>query len=117
MYVTAKKKAAIYPAVRQEPRHYPYLFEYVYFAWPDSFIDKFLVYSSRVRIGQMLSEKIAREWEDFDIVIPIPETSCDIALEIVRILNKVYCQGVIKTVTSRAPLSCPVSRFTDSLCP
>ncbi len=51
---------------------------------PDSFIDKISVYSARVNMGTKLGEKIAREWEDLDIdvVIPIPETSCDIALEV-----------------------------------
>lgn len=46
----------------------------------------------------MLGEKIAREWEELDIhvVIPISETSCDIALEIARILNKPYRQGFVK---------------------
>ena len=64
----------------------PCLFEYVYFARPDSFIDKISVYSARVNMGTKLGEKIAREWDDLDIdvVIPIPETSCDIALEIAR---------------------------------
>lgn len=54
----------------------PCLFEYVYFARPDSFIDKISVYSARVNMGTKLGEKIAREWEDLDIdvVIPIPET-------------------------------------------
>ncbi len=31
-----------------------------------------------------------------DVVIPIPETSCDIALEIARILGKPYRQGFVK---------------------
>ena len=76
----------------------PCLFEYVYFARPDSFIDKISVYSARVNMGTKLGEKIAREWEDLDIdvVIPIPETSCDIALEIARILGKPYRQGFVK---------------------
>jgi amidophosphoribosyltransferase len=30
------------------------------------------------------------------VVIPIPETSCDIALEIARILDKPYRQGFVK---------------------
>lgn len=49
-------------------------------------------------MGTKLGEKIAREWEDLDIdvVIPIPETSCDIALEIARILDKPYRQGLLK---------------------
>ena len=70
----------------------------MYFARPDSFIDKISVYSARVRMGEKLGAKIAREWEDMDIdvVIPIPETSCDIALEIARILDKPYRQGFVK---------------------
>ena len=49
-------------------------------------------------MGTKLGEKIAREWDDLDIdvVIPIPETSCDIALEIARILDKPYRQGFVK---------------------
>ncbi|CAI0949193.1 Amidophosphoribosyltransferase [Serratia grimesii] len=82
----------------ENPKTNPCLFEYVYFARPDSFMDKISVYSARVRMGQKLGEKIAREWEDLDIdvVIPIPETSCDIALEIARILDKPYRQGFVK---------------------
>jgi len=81
-----------------DPKHNPCLFEFVYFARPDSFMDKVSVYSARVRMGQKLGEKIAREWEDLDIdvVIPIPETSCDIALEIAHILKKPYRQGFVK---------------------
>ena len=56
------------------------------------------VYQSRILMGQKLGQKIAREWKDIDIdvVIPIPETSCDAALEIARILNKPYRQGFVK---------------------
>ncbi len=82
----------------EDPKCHPCLFEYVYFARPDAFIDKISVYSARVRMGKKLGEKIAREWEelDIDVVIPIPETSCDIALEIARILDKPYRQGFVK---------------------
>lgn len=82
----------------KNPKTHPCLFEYVYFARADSFIDKISVYGARVRMGKKLGDKIAREWEDLDIdvVIPIPETSCDIALEIARILDKPYRQGFVK---------------------
>ncbi|MGE9806115.1 amidophosphoribosyltransferase, partial [Escherichia coli] len=71
----------------ENPQLVPCLFEYVYFARPDSFIDKISVYNARLRMGQKLGAKIAKEWEDLqiDVVIPIPETSCDIALEIAHI--------------------------------
>lgn len=80
------------------PQYYPCIFEYVYFARPDSLMNGVSVYQSRILMGQKLGQKIAREWKDIDIdvVIPIPETSCDAALEIARILNKPYRQGFVK---------------------
>lgn len=82
----------------QTPSYAPCLFEFVYFARPDSTIDKVSVYGSRVNMGAKLGEKIKREWEDHDIdvVIPIPETSCDTALEIARHLELPYRQGFVK---------------------
>ncbi|KLU16758.1 MULTISPECIES: amidophosphoribosyltransferase [Xenorhabdus] len=82
----------------ENPSLTPCLFEFVYFARPDSFIDKISVYNARLRMGRTLGEKIAREWEDLqiDVVIPVPETSCDIALEIAHILDKPYRQGFVK---------------------
>ncbi|MPS32553.1 MULTISPECIES: amidophosphoribosyltransferase [unclassified Salinivibrio] len=76
----------------------PCIFEFVYFSRPDSFIDKVSVYGARIRMGQKLGAKIQREWDDVDIdvVIPIPETSCDIALEIAQVLGKPYRQGFVK---------------------
>ncbi|GJH42697.1 amidophosphoribosyltransferase [Pasteurella canis] len=77
----------------------PCIFEYVYFARPDSCIDGVSVYAARVHMGQRLGEKIAREWQDvddIDVVIPVPETSNDIALRIARVLNKPYRQGFVK---------------------
>lgn len=82
----------------ENPTFNPCIFEYVYFARPDSAIDKISVYGSRVEMGKKLGDKIAKEWEDIDIdvVIPIPETSCDTALEIARHLNIPYRQGFVK---------------------
>ncbi|WP_340618389.1 amidophosphoribosyltransferase [Xenorhabdus entomophaga] len=82
----------------EDPSLTPCLFEFVYLARPDSFIDKISVYNARLRMGKKLGEKISREWEDLhiDVVIPVPETSCDVALEIAHILNKPYRQGFVK---------------------
>jgi amidophosphoribosyltransferase len=80
------------------PSHSPCIFEFVYFSRPDSFIDGISVYASRVNMGRKLGQKIAREWADLDIdvVIPIPETSNDIALQIAQELNLPYRQGFVK---------------------
>lgn len=82
----------------ENPIYSPCVFEFVYFARPDSTIDKMSVYASRVEMGTKLGEKIAKEWDDIDIdvVIPIPETSCDIALQIAKQLALPYRQGFVK---------------------
>ncbi|VFP79690.1 amidophosphoribosyltransferase [Candidatus Erwinia haradaeae] len=97
VYITDKGQLFIQQC-SDNPKHNPCLFEYVYFARPDSFLDKISVYSARVRMGTKLGLKIANQWKDrnIDVVIPIPETSCDIALEMARILNKPYRQGFVK---------------------
>lgn len=82
----------------EKPVHVPCIFEFVYFARPDSFIDGISVYAARVNMGTKLGHKIAKEWAelDIDVVIPIPETSIDIALQIARELNLPYRQGYVK---------------------
>ncbi|WP_299079636.1 amidophosphoribosyltransferase [uncultured Paraglaciecola sp.] len=81
-----------------QPVNAPCIFEFVYFARPDSFIDGISVYASRVNMGRKLGQKIAREWADLDIdvVIPIPETSTDVALQISIELDRPYRQGFVK---------------------
>jgi amidophosphoribosyltransferase len=82
----------------ENPVYNPCIFEFVYFARPDSTIDKMSVYASRVEMGTKLGQKIAQEWSDVDIdvVVPIPETSCDIALQIALELDVPYRQGFVK---------------------
>lgn len=82
----------------QNPTNTPCIFEFVYFARPDSFIDGISVYASRVNMGKKLGQKIAKEWadKDIDVVIPIPETSMDVALQIAIELNLPYRQGYVK---------------------
>jgi amidophosphoribosyltransferase len=81
-----------------QPINAPCIFEFVYFARPDSFIDGISVYASRVNMGRKLGQKIAKEWADLDIdvVIPIPETYTDVALQIAIELDKPYRQGFVK---------------------
>lgn len=82
----------------ERPRNVPCIFEFVYFARPDSFIDGVSVYASRVNMGRKLGQKIVREWSDkeIDVVIPIPETSMDVALQIANELQLPYRQGYVK---------------------
>jgi len=79
-------------------RHTPCIFEYVYLARPDSMIEDVSVHKARMRMGVKLGEKILRERpdHDIDVVIPIPDTSRDSALEIANVLGVKYREGFIK---------------------
>ncbi len=76
----------------------PCIFEFVYFARPDSIIDKLSVYKARLRMGEQLAGQIVREWpdHDIDVVIPIPDTSRTSAVPVAHHLGVKYREGFIK---------------------
>ncbi|QGU32712.1 amidophosphoribosyltransferase [Thermochromatium tepidum] len=76
----------------------PCIFEFVYFARPDSIIDNISVHKARSRMGKKLAAKIKREWSahDIDVVIPIPDTSRTAALQLANQLGVHYAEGFIK---------------------
>jgi len=76
----------------------PCIFEYVYLARPDSVIDGISVYSSRLRMGERLADKIEQQFShlDIDLVIPIPDTSRPSALQLANQLGVPYREGFIK---------------------
>jgi len=82
----------------QDPKLVPCIFEFVYFARPDSILDDVSVYKARLRMGQKLVQKILHKHpdHDIDVVIPIPDTSRTSALEVAFHLNVKYREGFIK---------------------
>jgi len=80
--------------------HTPCLFEYIYFARPESIIDGILVYQARKNMGEALAKKILRDYPnilaDIDVVMPVPDSARISALRASYILQKTYCEGLIK---------------------
>jgi amidophosphoribosyltransferase len=76
--------------------HTPCLFEWVYFARPDSFIDDVNVYDCRVNLGRFLAEEIRKADLAIDVVVPVPDSARDAAIEIARTLNLKYREALVK---------------------
>ncbi|KZT09750.1 amidophosphoribosyltransferase [Laetiporus sulphureus 93-53] len=78
----------------------PDIFEYVYFARPDSVLDGVSVYRSRMAMGDALAEEVkrvlAKKQLMVDVVIPVPDTSRVAALNLAQRLNLPYREGFIK---------------------
>jgi len=76
----------------------PCLFEFVYFARPDSVIDGASVYQARLNIGETLAAKVRASLKelDIDVVMPIPDTSRASALQLANALGLPYREGFIK---------------------
>jgi amidophosphoribosyltransferase len=78
--------------------HSPCIFEYVYFARPDSIMDGVSVYETRLKMGEKLAQKIMRLYpeHEIDVVIPIPDTSRTSALQAAYCLDRPFREGFIK---------------------
>ncbi len=76
----------------------PCIFEFVYFARPDSIIDNLSVYKARLRMGEKLAAKILRLRPDhgIDVVIPVPDTSRTAAVQVAHELGVKYREGFMK---------------------
>ncbi|KAL9180102.1 hypothetical protein ACHAXT_008072 [Thalassiosira profunda] len=83
---------------KEEVKLAPCIFEYVYFARPDSIMDGISVYESRLKMGEKLAYQIMDRYpdHDIDVVIPIPDTSRTSAVQAAYILGRPYREGFIK---------------------
>ena len=76
----------------------PCIFEYVYFARPDSVIDGTSVYDARLKLGENLADTVRGAWRpgEIDVVMPIPDTSRPSAMQLAMRLGLDYREGFIK---------------------
>lgn len=79
-----------------EPNHHPCVFEFVYFARPDSFLDKISVYKTRQRMGEALADEWKKTGIEIDSIIPVPESARTSALAMAQKLGVKYTEGLVK---------------------
>ncbi|MCH7760450.1 amidophosphoribosyltransferase [candidate division TA06 bacterium] len=94
IFISEQRK--IYTERVQEGSHHPCIFEYVYFARPDSLMNGISIYEARLRLGEVLAEECKKAGIKPDVVIPVPDTARTAALSLAKVLNLPYQEGLIK---------------------
>jgi amidophosphoribosyltransferase len=76
------------------------MFEWVYFASPESVIDGVPVYGARIQLGRHLAKQIKKQLDtrkiEADLVVPVPETSRIAAIALSEELGIPYREVLIK---------------------
>ncbi|KPJ73148.1 hypothetical protein AMJ52_04185 [candidate division TA06 bacterium DG_78] len=72
------------------------IFEYVYFARPDSIIDGIGVYEARLRLGEELGKECLKYNINPDVVVPVPDTGRGAAQMVAEIIGAKHREGLIK---------------------
>lgn len=75
---------------------YPCIFEYVYLARPDSMLNDISVYKTRLRMGSYLSQQIMKSGLEIDTVMPVPDSSRPLAIQISKDIDVKYREGLVK---------------------
>lgn len=76
----------------------PCIFEWIYLAREESIIYGVNVYQVRKMLGKMLANQIMDkvDLKSIDMIIPVPDTSKPVALEMSKVLNKPYSEAITK---------------------
>ncbi|MBD65857.1 MAG: amidophosphoribosyltransferase [Halobacteriovoraceae bacterium] len=91
-----EENGKVHQAQLGENRPRPCMFEWIYFANADSKIWNKSVYQLRLKFGQALASSIQATEAQFDIVVPVPDTSRPSAIALSENLNIPYREVLIK---------------------
>ena len=86
-----KKLTSIKPFPKQKAR--PCIFEYIYFARPDSIINNKCAYEYRKNLGKELAKETDVE---SDIIVPVPDSGVSAAIGYSQHTNKNFDLGLIR---------------------
>ncbi len=93
--------------------HRPCIFEYIYFARPDSVISGASVYDVRLKLGTMLAEEIQRKGIEVDVVMPVPDSSRPAASSVSEYLKVPLRDGFIKNRYSGRTFIMPSQKIRE----
>ncbi|MEO8402803.1 MAG: amidophosphoribosyltransferase [Gammaproteobacteria bacterium] len=96
--VFVNRSGELFRQILTHEKFTPCIFEYVYFARPDSTLNAISVYRSRLRMGQNLAKRWKEKYPEIipDVVIPAPFTSNTAALSFGHELGVRYSEGLYK---------------------
>jgi len=75
---------------------HPCVFEYVYFARPDSYLEGVSVYAARMRMGEKLAATFRAQGLSADVVIPVPDSARTAALSMAHELGIPFREALVK---------------------
>lgn len=76
--------------------HRPCIFEYVYFARPDTFLDGTSVHEARMEMGRRMGRRFRQTGLEADVVIPVPESARTAAQTMAEELGLICREGFVK---------------------
>nr|HPQ51493.1 amidophosphoribosyltransferase [Alphaproteobacteria bacterium] len=91
--VDNKEIRSIKPDFGEEKKQSLCVFEYIYFARPDSIIDGKSVYEMRKKIGAVLAEESPC---DVDLVVPVPDSGVPAAIGFAQVSGLPFELGIIR---------------------
>ena len=112
IYIDRKGKIHSEILTQEKPAHC--MFEWVYFARPDTVIEKLSVYEARRNLGKQLAKEIKKKNLEIDVVMPVPDSSRPSALACAEILGKPYREGLIKNRYSQRTFIMPTQELREN---
>jgi amidophosphoribosyltransferase len=96
--IFVSQKGEFYSRIVKTATFTPCIFEYVYFARPDTMMNNINIYRSRLRMGENLGKLWKQKHKDLlpDVIIPAPSTSNTMALSMAKELGVNYSEGLYK---------------------
>jgi len=112
IYINSKGKLQSEVLTDEKPSHC--MFEWVYFARPDSVIENLSVYEARRNLGKQLAHQIKEKNLNIDVVMPVPDSSRPAALACAEELEIPYREGLIKNRYSQRTFIMPSQELREN---